>query len=119
MLSSSAGGSLDVGAISQAFLTFALEDGGLGLPTCTSGFGIVGDDYIVWEPYENNSRWWIGPEDESAPFFPLDEVEKAIAIPRTDIGRTTDRDDSTVPTIVPETRQNTCREPTPANSIDL
>jgi hypothetical protein len=44
-------------------------------------FRYRGREYLVWEPYEDNSRWWIGPEDESDPFISLDEVERAIARP--------------------------------------
>ena len=36
-------------------------------------------EYIVWEPYGDNSRWWIGPDDENAPHRPLDELERAIS----------------------------------------
>jgi hypothetical protein len=36
-------------------------------------------EYIVWEPYGDNSRWWIGPDDENAPHIPLDQLERAIS----------------------------------------
>jgi hypothetical protein len=38
-----------------------------------------GREHIVWEPYGDNSRWWIGPDDDGAPHIPLDELERAIA----------------------------------------
>lgn len=38
-----------------------------------------GREYVVWEPCGDNSRWWIGPDDASAPHVPLDELERAIA----------------------------------------
>src|SRR5262245_1405878 len=42
-------------------------------------FQYQGREYVVWEPHGDNSRWWIGPEDENAPHVPLDEVEGGIA----------------------------------------
>jgi hypothetical protein len=36
-------------------------------------------EYIVWEPYGDSSRWWIGPDDQTGPHIPLDELERAIA----------------------------------------
>jgi hypothetical protein len=80
MLSSPAGGWLDVCAISLAFLTSALDDGGW-VSRRAHPVSYRGREHIVWEPYGDNSRWWIGPEDESAPLIPLDEVERAIASP--------------------------------------
>jgi hypothetical protein len=41
-------------------------------------FRYEGSECIVWEPYGDNSRWWIGP-DEGAPPVQLDELERAIA----------------------------------------
>ena len=35
-------------------------------------------EFIVWEPYGDNSRWWIGPDDESASHISLDELERVI-----------------------------------------
>jgi hypothetical protein len=29
-------------------------------------FRYSGRDFIVWEPYADNSRFWIGPKDESS-----------------------------------------------------
>lgn len=73
------GDSLDVCVISRVFLTFVLDTGGLALRTYTSGFGIMTAMYIVWEPYGDNSRWWIGPLDENAPHIPLNELERALS----------------------------------------
>jgi hypothetical protein len=28
-------------------------------------FKYLGTDYIVWEPFGDNSRYWIGPDDEN------------------------------------------------------
>lgn len=35
-------------------------------------------EYIVWEPYGDNSRWWIGPDDDTGPRIPIDDLERAI-----------------------------------------
>jgi len=42
-------------------------------------FQYQGREYIVLEPWGDSSRWWIGPEDRTAPHVPLDELERAIA----------------------------------------
>ena len=36
-------------------------------------------EYIVWEPNGDNSRGWIGPDDENAPHIPLDDLERALS----------------------------------------
>jgi hypothetical protein len=51
----------------------------VGSPDVHVRFQYHGREYIVWEPYGDNSRWWIGPEDETAPHVPLDDLERAIA----------------------------------------
>ena len=38
-----------------------------------------GRAFIVWEPYADNSRWWIGPEDSSPPHSSIAELERAVA----------------------------------------
>jgi hypothetical protein len=42
-------------------------------------FQYQGRECVVLEPYGDNSRWWIGPDDKNAPHVPLDELERAIA----------------------------------------
>ncbi len=51
----------------------------VGSPDVHIRFQYHGRECIVWEPFGDNSRWWIGPDDENAPFVPLDELESAIA----------------------------------------
>lgn len=50
----------------------------VGSPDVHIRFRYRDREYIVWEPYGDNSRWWIGP-DENAPHIPLDELERAIS----------------------------------------
>ena len=52
---------------------------GVGPPDVHIRFRYRGQECVVWEPYGDNSRWWIGPDDETAPHVPLDELERAIA----------------------------------------
>jgi hypothetical protein len=35
-----------------------------------------GHSCIVWEPYGDNSRYWIGPEDPDAPTVSLQDIAK-------------------------------------------
>jgi GNAT superfamily N-acetyltransferase len=42
-------------------------------------FTYRGQECIVWEPYGDNSRWWIGPDDTNSPSISLDELEHALA----------------------------------------
>ena len=42
-------------------------------------FRYQGREYVVYEPYGDNSRWWIGPDEENTPHVPLDGLERAIA----------------------------------------
>jgi len=63
----------------QGFPTCVLEDCGSDLQTCISGFKYQGHECVVWEPYGDSSRWWIGPDDKNAPHVPLDEIEHAMA----------------------------------------
>ena len=51
----------------------------VGSPDVPIRFRYQCREYIVCEPYADNSRWWIGPDDENAPQIPLDELERAIA----------------------------------------
>jgi hypothetical protein len=36
-------------------------------------------EHIVWEPWGDSSRWWIGPEDTEAPHRSIADLEQAIA----------------------------------------
>jgi hypothetical protein len=38
-----------------------------------------GREYIVWEPFGDNSRWWIGPEQTSVEPVSLVDIERAVA----------------------------------------
>jgi hypothetical protein len=51
----------------------------VGSPDVHIRFQYQGREYVVWEPYGDNSRWWIGPDDENAPHVPLDDLERAVA----------------------------------------
>jgi hypothetical protein len=51
----------------------------VGSPDVHIRFRYHDREYIVWEPWGDNSRWWIGPDDENAPHFPLDELERALS----------------------------------------
>jgi hypothetical protein len=51
----------------------------VGDPEVHIRFQYQGREYVVWEPWGDNSRWWIGPADECSPHVPLDELERAIA----------------------------------------
>jgi hypothetical protein len=41
-------------------------------------FTYRGREYLVWEPFGDNSRWWIGPEDTDAPPLGVEELERAV-----------------------------------------
>ena len=51
----------------------------VGSPDVHIRFRYHDREFIVWEPYGDNSRWWIGPDDESAPHLSLDELERVLA----------------------------------------
>jgi len=53
----------------------------VGSPDVHIRFRYHDREYIVWEPFGDNSRWWIGPDDENSPHIPLDELERAISRP--------------------------------------
>jgi hypothetical protein len=36
-------------------------------------------EYIVWEPFGDNSRWWIGPDDATSEHVSLADIEHALA----------------------------------------
>jgi hypothetical protein len=38
-----------------------------------------GREYVVWEPFGDNSRWWIGPEDSEAPHVGIEDLERSLA----------------------------------------
>jgi hypothetical protein len=42
-------------------------------------FQYLGREFVVWEPYGDSSRWWIGPEDTAAEHVSLAVVERAVA----------------------------------------
>lgn len=50
-----------------------------GAPDVHIRFRYRDREFIVWEPYGDNSRWWIGPEDENAPHVSIDELERALS----------------------------------------
>ena len=51
----------------------------IGSPDIRIRFRYRGREYVVWEPFGDNSRWWIGPDDDDAAHLPLDELERAVA----------------------------------------
>ena len=51
----------------------------VGSPDVHIRFQYRGREYVVWEPFGDNSRWWIGPDDDDAAHMPLDELERAVA----------------------------------------
>ena len=50
-----------------------------GSPEVHIRFQYCGREYIVWEPYGDNSRWWIGPDDTEAEHVSLADIERAVA----------------------------------------
>jgi hypothetical protein len=40
-------------------------------------FKYLGQDYIVWEPYGDNSRYWIGPKDADRVSNDISSLESA------------------------------------------
>lgn len=51
----------------------------VGSPDVHVHFQYRGREYVVWEPFGDNSRWWIGPDDTDAAHMPLDDLERAVA----------------------------------------
>lgn len=51
----------------------------VGSPDVPIRFQYRGCEYVVREPFGDNSRWWIGPDDVVAPHVPLDELERAVS----------------------------------------
>lgn len=51
----------------------------VGSPDVHIRFLYLGREYMVWEPYGDNSRWWIGSEDTNAPHSSIVGLERAIA----------------------------------------
>ncbi len=41
-------------------------------------FKYQGRDFIVWEPYGDSSRYWIGPKDASSDHVDIADLEKSI-----------------------------------------
>jgi hypothetical protein len=41
-------------------------------------FRYLGRDFIVYEPFADNSRWWIGPEDASEEHVSIADIERAV-----------------------------------------
>ena len=50
-----------------------------GSPVIHIRFRYQRREYVVWEQYGDNSRWWIGPDNTAAAHIPLDELERAVA----------------------------------------
>jgi hypothetical protein len=40
-------------------------------------FRYQGNDYVVWEPYGDSSRYWFGPEGEENTSLSIDSIESA------------------------------------------
>jgi hypothetical protein len=51
----------------------------VGSPDVHIRFLYRGREYIVWEPFGDNSRWWIGPEQTSVEPVSLVDIERAVA----------------------------------------
>jgi hypothetical protein len=50
-----------------------------GSPDVHVRFQYCGREYLVWEPHGDSSRWWIGPDDDTAEHVSLADVERAVA----------------------------------------
>lgn len=50
-----------------------------GSPDVHIRFQYCEREYVVWEPFGDNSRWWIGPDDTDSPHVPLDQLEREVA----------------------------------------
>jgi hypothetical protein len=50
----------------------------IGSPDVHIRFRYHGREYIVWEPWGDNGRWWIGPDDPEAEHVSLEAVERAV-----------------------------------------
>ena len=55
----------------------------VGSPDVHMRFIYRGREYVVSEPFGDNSRWWIGPEDTDPPHAAVEELERAVAGRRT------------------------------------
>ena len=66
-----------------------------------------GRAHVVWEPYGDSTRWWVGPADENAPDVPLDELERAIA---RSSRAATDRDPAASPAAAPDDNTGSLRQ---------
>ncbi|HSN21269.1 MAG TPA: hypothetical protein VLS49_11360 [Usitatibacter sp.] len=42
-------------------------------------FKYFGQDYVVWEPYGDNTRYWIGPRELSTTSRSIEEIQKAFS----------------------------------------
>lgn len=51
----------------------------VGCPDVHIRFCYYDREYIVWEPWGDSSRWWIGPDDDEAPSESAADLERAIA----------------------------------------
>ena len=50
-----------------------------GDPEIHIRFGFRGQEFIVEEPFGDNSRYWIGPDDPDREFINAEPIERAIA----------------------------------------
>jgi hypothetical protein len=51
-----------------------------GSPEVHIRFMYLGREYLVWEPFGDNSRWWVGPEDTATPHPGIVGLERAVAV---------------------------------------
>jgi hypothetical protein len=43
-------------------------------------FRYLGTDFVVWEPYGDNSRYWIGPKDKEYASIEIAHIENAFIL---------------------------------------
>jgi hypothetical protein len=51
----------------------------VGSPDVHLRFLYHGREYIVSEPFGDNSRWWVGPDDANGEHVSLADIERAVA----------------------------------------
>lgn len=39
-------------------------------------FNYAGENFVVWEPYGDNSRYWVGPEELKQPLIDISDLKK-------------------------------------------
>jgi len=42
-------------------------------------FAYAGRRFIVWEPFGDSSRYWIGPEDDAAAHLDISDIERVLS----------------------------------------